>query len=89
MGGGRRSAWVDLPSPVQCQPPSEREEGIQPESKDGLDVQLSQIRILKISQIRITFSTRSVMGPQRKIFFLKINIWQATVSDIGKLFERS
>ena len=74
MGGGRRSAWVDLPSPVQRQPPSEREEGIQPESKDGYDVQLSQIRILKISQIRITFSTRPVMGPQRKIFFLKINI---------------
>ena len=26
------------------------------------------------------------MGPHCKIFFLKINIWQATVSDIGNLF---
>ena len=55
MGGGRRSAWVGLPSPVQCQPPSERDEGIQPESKDGSEVQLSQTEVLKISQIRITF----------------------------------
>ena len=78
--------WVGLPSPVQRQPPSEREEGIKPESKDGYDVQLSQMRILTISQIRITFSTRPVMGPHCKIFYLKINIWQATVSDIGNLF---